>query len=245
MGAADMASLVEDSSDAKVQALSVPAWCQYVLAGEQSEACRGSDAKGCTCDGSCAQVPANSWMWNPQCCGCSVTKTAKIASNTAHNAGSIETQNVSTTWSPVAMAAPAWCQYVPNGQKSVACRGSSASGCTCESFCAQVPGNTWQWNPECCGCGKGASLKAAAEMLSLVQDSAEPKVKVLSVPAWCQYVPAGEKSVACRGSDAKGCTCEGLCAQVPANTWMWNPQCCGCGQSNGSKQVALRGSLSP
>merc|ERR1719215_164175 len=223
-----MVSLVENSFDAEIQVLSVPAWCQYVPAGVLSLACNGSDGQGCTCDRSCAEILANSWMWNPQCCGCSGEKATKTDPDMVKNSNSSKNHTNDQVLNPVALAVPAWCEYVPASEKSVACRGSSASGCTCGNSCAQVPGNTWQWNPECCGCGRGAGAKAAADMASLVEDSSDATVQALSVPAWCQYVPAGEQSLACRGSDGQGCTCDGSCAEIPANSWMWNPHCCGC-----------------
>merc|ERR1719436_1463624 len=124
---------------------------------------------------------------------------------------------------PVALAMPSWCQYVPSAEKGVSCRGSNAKGCTCDSTCSNIPAGSWGYNPECCGCGKGGATAQAAEMKSLVAEvTAEPVA--LAMPSWCQYVPSAEKGVSCRGSNAKGCTCDSTCSNIPAGSWAYNPE---------------------
>merc|ERR1712039_515368 len=185
-------------------ALAVPAWCQYVPDDEKTAACRGTDAGGCTCDGSCSEIPAGSWQWNPQCCGCgagaNTTSAALMVSN-------VEDANVEDmTVEP--LAAPAWCRYVPDDEKTTACRGTNAGGCTCDGSCSDIPTGSWQWNPQCCGCGAGAKSIEAVTMKSAVEDvTSEPLA--LMVPAWCRYVPDDERTVACRGTNPGGCTCDG------------------------------------
>merc|ERR1719436_1056006 len=83
----------------------------------------------------------------------------------------------------------------------------------------------------------------AAALVILVCDDASGakrklgrrRLQATTLPAWCQYVPDGQKSAACRGS-GQGCTCDSFCqSDVPKNTWMWNPQCCGCNGAGGAQ----------
>ena len=115
------------------------------------------------------------------------------------------------------VAKPAWCQFVPVQFQEVACRGSSAAGCTCQDFCAQTSNASMQWNTECCGCA-GVNRTAAAPL---------QLVAVQGVPAWCQYVPGAYQQTACRGS-SQGCSCKDFCHKEDAGSWQWNPECCGC-----------------
>jgi len=187
-------------------AASVPAWCQYVPAPFQSVACRGSNASGCTCSSFCQETPVESWANNPECCACSESQNASAPSGRASGHASA--------------GVPAWCHYVPAPFQSVACRGSNASGCTCSSFCQDTPVESWPNNPECCAC--------SALQNSSAPSRGKPGHSGNSVPAWCQYVPAPFQSVACRGSNASGCTCSTFCQDTPVESWANIPECCAC-----------------
>merc|ERR1719433_799433 len=108
------------------------------------------------------------------------------------------------------LAAPAWCRYVPDDEKSTACRGTNAGGCSCDGSCSDIPSGSWQWNPQCCGCGAQGKTQPKEAVEAMVF-----RPTALAVPAWCRYVPDGEKTAACRGTDAGGCTCDGSCSDIP------------------------------
>merc|ERR1712060_93050 len=120
--------------------------------------------------------------------------------------GMVEVQNNASELAaaqPAAVGAPAmpaWCQYVPAGLRGTACRGSSASGCTCAAFCSSTPSSSWSNNPECCGCGAAKSLLEVENNASELAVAQPAAVGAPAMPAWCQYVPAGLRGTACPGS---------------------------------------------
>lgn len=210
--------------------LAVPAWCQYVPSSQQQAACRGTNAKGCTCKDMCAKdIPANTWMWNPECCGCGASAPASLAASAVieqacscdqscvvkpgnlwrydtsccgcgEGANSKEASEMNSAIGnvlllPQALGAPAWCQYVPNSFQQAACRGTNAQGCTCDGFCQQIPANSWQWNPQCCGCGGGKGAKALLSVPEVSDFDSQPSA--LQIPAWCQYVPNAQTIPVC------------------------------------------------
>merc|ERR1712137_592944 len=95
---------------------------------------------------------------------------------------------------------PAWCHFVPAEFQSVACRGSNASGCTCQDFCKDTPSSSWPNNPECCSCNAEEASRATPSSSAKVAAALAQKTE--SMPAWCHFVPAEFQRVACHGSNA-------------------------------------------
>jgi len=128
-----------------------------------------------------------------------------------------------------AKAVPSWCHYVPTEFQGVACRGSSASGCTCSSFCKDTSADSWSNNPECCACQASQSAPVAAGGADKVTAFMAPQQLIAkAVPSWCQHVPTEFQGAACRGSRASGCTCSSFCKDRSADSWSNNPECCAC-----------------
>jgi len=202
----------------------VPAWCHYVPAEYRSVACRGSSGAGCTCRAFCQDTPSVSWSNNPECCGCGAEHPALENASSAASTGGKGFSDGSA-----AKAVPAWCQFVPAEYQSVACRGSSGVGCTCQGFCVDTPPASWSNNPECCACTASRSTHANTTAADPATASVvAEQLAAMTVPAWCHFVPAQFQSAACRGSSGSGCTCKSFCESTARGSWSNNPECCGC-----------------
>merc|ERR1712187_704897 len=129
-------------------------------------------------------APVETRRWNPDCCGCGENTPVQAL------------VDLSAAQEPL----PAWCQYVPQEFRTMACQGNGRS-CKCEETCNSTSVESRRWNPECCGCAESAPVQALVDLSAAAQGP---------VPAWCQYVPQQYRTVACHGN-GRSCTCKETC----------------------------------
>mmetsp|Transcript_56461 Transcript_56461/g.175405 ORF Transcript_56461/g.175405 Transcript_56461/m.175405 type:complete len:201 (+) Transcript_56461:97-699(+) len=108
---------------------------------------------------------------------------------------------------------PAWCEFVPEDAKPLAC--TKPAACTCASFCSALSGAVQRWVLQCCAC----------EAALLQQKGLEASLRH---PAWCARIPEASKPLVCTAFNT--CGCASFCARSARYAWTWNPWCCGCQQ---------------
>lgn len=155
----------------------------------------------------------------------------------------------------------AWCQFVPDAFKDVACRGSG-TGCSCKAFCARSVPATWRWNPECCSCkdsgeapvqgGSASSVPSWCRDIPAVQRVAipactssglrDPSEVDSNSPSWCSSIPVAVRINVLPCSEARQCSCSESCSLTPSTSWRYSPTCCGC---SGASEPPAEGSGVP
>jgi len=149
------------------------------------------------------------------------SSNVRVAENKTESVN--KTQNASSVLlgSAVASGCANWCadspattwQWTPDCQ---GCDWSVAAANGCADWCHDSPSYTWQWTPSCEGC----MGQASSALLSSQQN-----------PVTEQGISSGDKTkstddVLVASSVAAGCAT--WCANSPATTWQWTPDCKGC-----------------
>jgi len=182
--------------------LTHPKYCDNIPPGAPSVTwCKGENT--CECEDYCTlSVAPSNWGWDPNCCGCS---TAEINE---------EVKSMDEVEPAIYMS----------GSSAEAKLGAAneVESSTAAPAMASAPPKA----------ELGDANAVESSTAAPAKESAPPKASLVAarreVPGYCAYIGEAAKPEACKTGKG-GCACQGFCKEyVPATSWKFNPQCCGC-----------------